>query len=1507
MAKMEFQNGTGALGAIYWESLCGSASLDWAFWSDDLTVNTNDPDLTLCFQYTMLHWLPAVFLLCVSAFHLWDLRRMQSKPGRGVSLFNLAKCVLLLPMMLLMVMDFFRAVTDASSGLVTPAVMYVYPILMLLVLLLVLFITYYEYRKGVHSSGLLFLFWLLELLCSIVILRSKIRYESMQLPNTDGFRLVTWSTFVAFAAVQFVAQLFVDRGALAQHGGSRGRSYNETTDETRSLLQRNEPEKMRPYMKRFVKHNLEPCPELSSSFLSQISFYWLTGMIIRGYKRALTGDDLWALLDRDTCGYIVPLLQKFWKQEQAKAGKSHQFKYTNQMTSNGLPVAGGRPDGYQNAEHVASRPDTATYKPSFLRVLGKVFGWPYFIAGIWKLAYDLINFAQPQLLSLLILFIQNGDPYEWRGYFLAVALFLVALFKTFIFQQYYHGTYTTGMRLRTAVIAAVYRKALRLSSSARKNKTVGEIVNLMSVDAQKLQDAPAFLHQLWGAPIIIALALYFLWLQLGPSVLAGLFVMVLLIPVNGIIASRIRKLQISQMKWKDQRIKVMNEVLNGIKVLKLYAWEAFFDKGVREKRDQELKLLLAAAYLNAASAITWFCAPFLVALATFAVYVLSSPENILDANKAFVSLTLFNIMNFPLSILPGAITYLVTSLVSVGRITSFLNADEVDPDAVDTSGHANDSHEFPVQVHKGDFKWGPDEPLVLKDVNLKIPNGKLVAIVGSVGAGKTSLVSALLGELVKTSGSVSVTGTVGYVPQQAWCQNATLRDNITFGKAFQKTTFERVISACALKPDIKILPGGLETEIGEKGINLSGGQKQRISLARAVYSDTDLYFLDDPLSAVDSHVGKHIFEQVLGPSGLLSNKTRLLVTHGISFLPKMDLIVVLKDGSVSEVGTYSELLQHNGGFAEFIQQYLEEEDDEEEGDEETSGHGSASFSGAPSRRRSKVSVTLDDEANKVAADGRQLIQEESSETGSVKLSVFKSYVRSFGFGNFAFSVLTYALFIACQVGQNLWLSEWSQDEAINGTQDTALRDLRLGVYGAIGGGQAIFVLLQNIGIALGTYWASKVLHDDILDNIMKTPLSFFDITPIGRIINRFGKDIDTVDVSIPLTLRIWLMTFGGVVGTIIIIGITTKEFILLFIPLLVLYYFAQRFYVCTSRQLKRIDSVRRSPIYSHFQETIVGASCIRAFGKQQDFVDKSDYLVDWNQMAWYPSIVSNRWLQISLEGIGNFVILFTAVFAVASRYSINAGLAGLAVSYALQVTSSLNYVVRMTCDLETYIVAVERIKEYVEVPTEAPWYNNAARPRPGWPDSGRVEFKNYSVRYRPGLDLVLRDICAAVQPGEKVGIVGRTGAGKSSLTLALFRILEPAGGRIEIDGVDIASLGLHDLRSKLTIIPQDPVLFSGSLRYNLDPAEEHSDAEVWKSIELAHLKEFVAAQPAGLEFVCSEGGENMSVGQRQLVCLARALLRKTKILVLDEATAAIDLETDDLIQQTIRREFKACS
>ncbi|XP_019222150.1 canalicular multispecific organic anion transporter 1 [Oreochromis niloticus] len=1495
------------------EEYCGSI-----FWNASY-LKRPDPDLPVCVEKTVLVWIPLCFLWLCAPWHLLSL--CQSTEVNTQPLSKLYICKQLVVSLLFLTAIAHLGVTlgedfgpNSDQSSTNAGVYYANPVLFAVTWILVLL--YHEglRREGAIDSASLFLFWLLLVVCDIFPFQTLLR-EALRLgevPDVPRFSLF----YISFG-LELIALVLS--------------TVADIPPEAKDLIKKN--------------------PEAGAPFLSRITFNWLNSMVLKGYKQPLVQEDMWDLNESDSTAFINERFQHFMKPELDAARVRFQNKTRDSAQED--PQQSGLSSGLGKGvsqdvlmmEERGKKEDEKKKKDSkeeenypsswLITTIYKTFKRILIESVCFKLLQDVLTFVSPQLLKLMISFTQDKSRYAWEGYLYAVLLMVVALLQSLALLQYFQRCHVLGMKVRTALMAAVYKKALVVSNDTRKESTVGETVNLMSADAQRFNDVTTSIHLLWSCPLQIIISIVFLWLELGPSVLAGLGVMVLLIPTNALIATKARKLQIENMKFKDKRMKIMNEILNGIKILKLYAWEPSFQKQVEDIRGEELKVMKTFAYLHSFSLLIFRCSPALVSLATFAVFVSVSNDNVLTAEKAFTSISLFNILRSPLAMLPMLIASVVQTAVSKKRLEKFLAGEDIDSDIV----RQDPSFNTAVSVCDGSFAWEKDAKPLLINVNLDIEPGRLVAVVGAVGSGKSSLMSALLGEMHSTKGFINIRGSLAFVPQQAWIQNVTLKDNILFGSPHEEENFKKVIQACALAPDLELLPGGDLTEIGEKGINLSGGQKQRVSLARAVYSQADIYLLDDPLSAVDSNVGKHLFEKVIGPNGILKNKTRILVTHGISFLPYVDEIMVLENGVISEVGSYEILRASGGAFSKFLDTYAKEQSNQ--GDSETGEDQDAEdFELIPdgddaqpdgasedtvsltlkrensirrSQRNGSVRLRRNTSIKKSAnADepqkGQKLIEKETMETGQVKLGVFLQYLRAMGWGYSAMVFLSYFTQNVALIGQNLWLSDWTSDsvEYYNMTYPSWKRDTRVGVFGVLGVAQALFVFLGTLLLANASINASRILHSRLLNNILRVPMVFFDTTPIGRVINRFAKDIFTIDEAIPTNLRACLLCLMSVLGTIFVICLATPFFAIVIIPLALIYFFVQRFYIATSRQLRRLDSVSRSPIYSHFGETVSGLSVIRAYKHQERFLKHNEVTIDENLKSIYLRIMSDRWLAMRLEFVGNLVVFFAALFAVISRDSIDSNVVGLSVSYALNVTQTLNWLVRMTSELETNIVAVERVNEYTQLKNEADWVIDT-RPPQMWPEAGRVQFENFKVRYRPELDLVLHGITCDIDSTEKIGIVGRTGAGKSSLTNCLFRIIEAAEGCIRIDDVDISTTGLHDLRNRLTIIPQDPVLFSGSLRMNLDPFDKFSDEEIWRVLELSHLKSYVSGLQEGLQHKVAEGGENLSVGQRQLLCLARALLRKSRILILDEATAAVDLETDNLIQNTIRKEFSDCT
>lgn len=709
----------------------------------------------------------------------------------------------------------------------------------------------------------------------------------------------------------------------------------------------------------------------------------------------------------------------------------------------------------------------------------------------------------------------------------------------------------------------------------------------------------------------------------------------------------------------------------------------------------------------------------------------------------------------------------------------------------------------------------------------------------------------------------------------------------------------------ALRHDLELLPGGDLTEIGERGVNISGGQKQRVSMARAVYSNSDVYIFDDPLSALDAHVGRQVFEKCIKEE--LSAKTRVLVTNQLHFLSQVDRIILVHDGEIKEEGTFEELSERGPMFQKLMENAGKMEDYTEAKHDEANNDKNAPKSVANGVLNQKSKDTADPQKPK---EGKSvLIKQEERETGVVSWNVLMRYKNALG-GTWVVMILLtcYITTEVLRVSSSTWLSTWT-DVSSSKRHGSGFYNL---VYALLSFGQVLITLINSYCLIISSLYAAKRLHDAMLNSVLRAPMVFFHTNPLGRIINRFAKDLGDIDRNVAIFGNMFLSQVSQLLSTFVLIGIVSTMSLWAIMPLLVLFYGAYLYYQSTAREVKRLDSITRSPVYAQFSEALNGLSTIRAYKVHERMAGINGKSMDNNVRFTLVNMSANRWLAIRLETIGGLMIWLTATFAVmqngrAENQEAFASTMGLLLSYALNITGLLTGVLRLASLAENSLNAVERVGTYIDLPSEAPPVIEGSRPPPGWPSEGEIKFDDVVLRYRPELPPVLHGVSFIVPSSDKVGIVGRTGAGKSSMLNALFRIVELERGRILIDGYDIAKFGLADLRKVLGIIPQTPVLFSGTIRFNLDPFNEHNDADLWEALERAHLKDVVRRNPLGLDAEVSEAGENFSVGQRQLLSLARALLRRSKILVLDEATAAVDVRTDALIQKTIREEFKSCT
>ncbi|KAI4303732.1 hypothetical protein MLD38_039329 [Melastoma candidum] len=1202
------------------------------------------------------------------------------------------------------------------------------------------------------------------------------------------------------------------------------------------------------------------CPERQVNIFSKIYFGWMTPLMKLGYKRPITEKDVWKL---DTWDQTETLIERF---------------------------------------HASWVEQTQKQKPSLLRALNSSLGRRFWLGGVFKIGTDLSQFIGPMLLSQLLKSMQQGDP-AWIGYIYAFSIFLGVSCGVLCEAQYLQNAFRVGFRLRLTAVAAIFRKTLRLTHASRRKFQSGKITNMMTTDANTLQEVCQQLHNLWSAPFRITVAMVLLYQQLGVASLLGSLMLVLMIPVQTLIISKMRKLTKEGLQWTDKRVSLMNEILAAMDIVKCYAWEKSFQSRVNSIRNEELSWFRRAQLLSAFNNFILNSIPVVVTVTSFGTFTWLGGD--LTPSIAFTSLSLFSILRFPLNMLPNLLSQVVNANVSIQRLEELLLTEE----RVLVPNPPLELGKPAISIKDGFFSWdSKPEKLTLSNINLDIPAGSLVAIVGGTGEGKTSLVSAILGELPPVANSsVIIRGSVAYVPQVSWIFNATVRDNILFGSNFMPDRYWKAISVTAMERDLDLLPGRDLTEIGERGVNISGGQKQRVSMARAVYANADVYIFDDPLSALDARVAQQVFNDCIKQE--LRGKTRVLVTNQLHFLPQVDHIILVQGGVVRKQGTFEELSRSGMLFRKLMENAGKMEDEGEYENEETTTAEEKITKGATVNETNPKSPRNESNYKKSKVAKSVLIKQEERETGVVSWNVLTRYTSALGgFGVVFVLFMCYVSAEALRILSSTWLSFWS-DQSASKSYSSGYYIL---VYALLSSGQVMVTLVNSFWLINSSLRAAKRLHDAMLHCILRAPMLFFHTNPTGRIINRFAKDLGDIDRNIATFVNMFLGQVWQLLSTFVLIGIVSTISLWAIMPLLILFYAAYLYYQSTSREVKRLDSITRSPVYAQFGEALNGLSSIQAYKAHDRMANINGKSMDNNIRFALVNLSSNRWLTIRLEILGGIMIWVTATFAVmqngrAENQATFAANMGLLLSYTLNITSLLSGVLRQASRAENSLNSVERAGVYIDLPSEAPAIVESNRPPSSWPSSGSIKFEDVVLHYRPELPPVLHGLSFTVSPHEKMGIVGRTGAGKSSMLNALFRIVELEKGRICIDGYDIAKLGLEDLRKNLSIIPQAPVLFSGTVRFNLDPFNEHTDIEIWEALERAHLKDVITRNSLGLDNEVSEGGENFSVGQRQLLSLARALLRKPKILVLDEATAAVDVGTDTLIQRTIREGFKSCT
>ena len=1321
-------------------------------------------------------------------------------------------------------------------------------------------------------------------------------------------------------------------------------------------------------------------PEYRAGFFNRLFFVWMGPLMTTGYRRPLQAADIWTVNpDRSMAALADRLLAAFDRRLERNA------RY---------PLLG--------AMHETVRAE-------------------FWIGGACALLASLLQVLAPFTLRFLIAFAQDAyaaaakgapAPPIGNGLGLVFGIAAMQVLQSLGTSHFIYRGFMVGAQLRAVLIVAIFEKAMRVSARARAGGAIddekaqaererlekakkgllaklfdrkggqpgadddqgwsnGRIVNLMSTDTYRVYEASGMFHMLWTSPTAALFTLAVLVVNLTYSALAGFALLVLGMPLLTKAIKTLLRRRRAISAITDERVSLTQEVLQAVRFVKLFGWEQSFLERIDKIRKREIGAIQVVLALRNAILAVSMSLPVFASMLSFITFALSN--HVLDPAPVFSSLALFNALRMPLNLLPMVIGQVTDAWVSLGRIESFLRAEEQEEDVLwdlkGTEAVRMEGAEFTwervagteakagkggkggsagqakgaTRAEDSQKKWwkhssskspevnasstketsaGEDEsspnhqqPFQLHDIDLAVGRRELLAVIGTVGAGKSSLLAALAGDMRRTAGHVTLGASRAFCPQSAWIQNASLRDNILFGRDLQPAWYDRVVEACALRPDLDMLPAGDLTEIGERGITLSGGQKQRLNVARAIYYDADLVLLDDPLSAVDAHVGRHIFDKAI--CGLLKDKCRILATHQLHVLARCDRIVWMEGGRIKTVDTFANLMAHDAGFQMMMATTAQEEKqtdtkmvDGGERDEEKKGA----------------------ERQKKAKRGAALMQAEERAVSSVPWSVYAAYVR--GSGSLLNAPLAVALLILSQcanIATSLWLSYWTAD-----TFGFPMGEY-IGIYAALGVAQALLMFTYSLSVALFGTAASRTMLHAAMARVLRAPMSFFDTTPLGRITNRFSKDVDVMDNTLTDALRMFSFTMAMISSVVILIAVFFPYFLVAVGPLLLAFIAAAGYYRASAREVKRLEANARSHVFARFAEGVSGVASVRAYGLQARFGAELRRVVDDMDAAYYLTFANQRWLSVRLDAVAALLVLVTGLLVVTSRFAVSPAISGLVLSYILSIVQMMQFSVRQLAEVENAMNSTERVWHYGTALAQEPPARVAPGPPPDWPATGAIAFDHVHLRYRPGLPRVLRGLDLRVAGGERVALVGRTGAGKSSVLGALFRLVDPCAGAIRIDGRDVARLGLQDLRDAMAIIPQDPTLFRGTVRSNLDPFGRHSDLELWTALRRAGLvddaaddaastdgaamvpydaaaadEKAVAHADAGhgvggrvhLDAPVDEEGRNFSLGQRQLLALARALARDRRILLCDEATSSVDAATDARVQRALATAFK---
>lgn len=1105
----------------------------------------------------------------------------------------------------------------------------------------------------------------------------------------------------------------------------------------------------------------------------------------------------------------------------------------------------------------------------------------------WIPAYALLilnaflNLATPVFINYFIKSLEQAQEDPWTTFAWGILMGSCALFSGLSIQHYFYRILGVYQIITNAVNRKVFSHALKLKKSEKDQLPVGDVVNHMSSDSDSIANLGSILGDLLYLAVVLVGFVGLLFYYLGATAWVGLISLVLLVPVVTFSGKKFSSYDEELMKKRDERVTLMSQVLSSIRVIKSFVWEKSITREVQKIRHQELRVRSRLARSEMMATIIFVAVGTLVLFLVLAAHVWRGFE--LDAALVFTMVSLFRLIEDPFAMFSRVVSSLANAKVAAGRLVSFMAKAEINELIQYTQGGPA------YKLTNLSVSYGLHS--VVHNLNLEILPGKNFAIIGAVGSGKTSLLLALAGEVDFTGRMEKSVRSKALVTQDPFIVNSTLRENLTFGRTdVSEEKLREALSVCGLEEDFRNWKSGFETEIGEKGVNLSGGQKQRLSLARTYLQEPDLVLLDDPLSAVDPKTEAFLFEKLI--SGAWKSITRVTATHRLEFLSSFDRILFLQEGRVQGLGTYQELLE-NPEFVDYIRQHQQvtQMESREVAEKKTEKTGEAGIL--------KAQAPPNTESDRVTID-------EDREYGAVKGSVYKEYILSLAGAqaakrNFILFILLGSAVLSTSLPllQKLWLARMT-DAGENFFVSPWAAIL---IYGFLGCATLAGILFSDL------YWlqrglkAGRDLHDQMLNSILGAQVRFFDSHPVGRILQRFSRDVEAVDIELQWCFENSIKAFLQVFVNLILIIMVVPMVLLVLAPISWIYYKIQKNYRASAREVKRLDSLSRSPRYAHFKESVNGLVVLRSLDRQDWFYQQFAEKLTYNQRMFYSHYMVNRWFSSRIPLVGALVACGTSSFLTLAVYqgSISSGLASMVAVSSLGFWGILNWGIRIWADVEARMTSVERIRTFIAAPQEKkiPAHSEIEN-RPDWPEQGQIEFRDLVIRYAPHWPQVLKGLSFEIQAGTKVGIIGRTGSGKSTVFQALCRFIEAESGGIFIDGVDIKNVEMDRLRKAIAIIPQDPHLFLGTLRSNLDRFGKNTEAEVWNVLEQVRLKRMVEQLPQGLNEAVVENGMNFSQGQRQLICLARALLAKSRIVILDEATASVDVQTDAAVQEVIR-------